>query len=435
VDRYEYVRAIRPHCSTKYAAIGWIVDEKIIVGWIYEEDDHSVSRAIDAYLDGNLHNVRLKHRVRADGKPKDTGTGIALLGLIPVNDEGEVHLLVFDFDRKGKDAKPISEAEIRGISDWMHVKTPIAFHSKSGTGAHMTVFLKNPTAVPQVTTFSKSWGFNIGGKPHQHPLLQHTEIFPKTGKKSMLWLPGEDEDPDLDEPRPHALICGTTVEEATSERSALIPLPFANGERLGKHLDIQEMNFLLGLEREAGNRNETLNRVTSFLCVHGMDCQDAGNVIRNAARASGLLDEEHEKTKDTFQRAWTDTIEKKRAEGVTIGAGKDGLPKVGKGEGETRTGGKKKKEPKVKLHMAVINEMIGSENGKATKHQFGRSGYLATELYYYEDDLDNKGLLLMEPDEMDKKVWDAHRYSIPSNHGGDLDRQRQRRKVSRATLR
>jgi hypothetical protein len=174
IDRHSLVDWLLPHCEPGTASVMYPKGKNEGPGWVNGEAD--VERAIAAYRAGTLGDERFSSMTQ-DGK-KYVIAGGTRMGLVPHRD-GMVARFCMDFDDHAGDGGNVHLAE---AVDRFLGATSIKFSSKSGKGLHCYYALAEPIAVDTFVELAKTWGFNRRGD---------IECFPKTPKRSQVWLPNE----------------------------------------------------------------------------------------------------------------------------------------------------------------------------------------------------------------------------------------------------
>ena len=171
----ELIRWLRPYCDQENAAVMYKQSGgDLSPGWVKGEED--VLRATKAFANGTLESERFES-ITKDGKTY-TIQGATRLGLVPHRDS-LVTVFCLDLDDHTGDGGHAHLHET--FSRFFGVST-LYFSSKGGKGLHGFFRLREPMPVRDFVAWLKAWGFNRDGEP---------EVFPKTGKLTQVWLPGE----------------------------------------------------------------------------------------------------------------------------------------------------------------------------------------------------------------------------------------------------
>ena len=111
----------------------------------------------------------------------------------------------------------------------------IKFASKGGKGLHCYYALAEPMPVEAFVEWAKAWGFNRRGD---------IECFPKTAKRSQVWLPNEPNE-----------FGGDAHHSGSTDTCVITQLPAAPTKRLNK----ETLDFCRGFIAP-GYRNDALNK-------------------------------------------------------------------------------------------------------------------------------------------------------------------------------
>ena len=240
-------------------------------GWVQTPAD--VDRAVDAWRNGTLPTERFAS-ITKDGK-RYTVTNGTRLGLVP-HRNGIVARFCLDFDDHKGDGGNVHL--VKAIERFLGAES-IKFTSKGGKGLHCLYALDQPLPVEQFVEWAKAWGFNRRGD---------IECFPKTVKRSQVWLPNE--------PNENG---GDAYRSGTLESCVIKELPPAPSRRLNK----ETLDFLRGFVAP-GYRNDALNRAAYHCAKQRMAEGEAGKLCARGARLCGLLNDEPDKSKTTFENGY-----------------------------------------------------------------------------------------------------------------------------------
>jgi putative DNA primase/helicase len=144
---------------------------------------------------------------------------------------------------------------------------------------HCLYALAEPMPVEQFVEWAKGWGFNRRGD---------IECFPKTVKRSQVWLPNEPNENGGDAHR-----------GGTPESCVIKELPAAPSRRLNK----DALDFLRGFVAR-GYRNEALNRAAYHCGKQRIPDGEARKLCARGACLCGLVADEPEKSKATFDSGY-----------------------------------------------------------------------------------------------------------------------------------
>jgi hypothetical protein len=186
------------------------------------------------------------------------------LAFVPHRDGGVVRVC-FDFDDHEGDGGNVHLAD---RVDRFLGASSIRFTSKSGKGLHCFYALAEPMAIEAFNEWSKSWGFNRRGD---------IECFPKTEKRSAVWLPNEPNERGGDR-----YLCGTI------DSCIIRQLPKAPSKRLAK----PTLDFLRGFVAP-GYRNDALNSASYHCAKARIPESEARSLCLRAADLCGLLSAQH----------------------------------------------------------------------------------------------------------------------------------------------
>lgn len=305
IDRHRLVDWLLPHCEPGTASVMYPKGKSEGPGWVNGEAD--VERAIAAYRAGTLGEERFSS-ITQDGK-KYVIAGGTRMGLVPHRD-GMVARFCMDFDDHDGDGGNVHLAE---AVDRFLGATSIKFSSKSGKGLHCYCALAEPLEVDKFVEWAKAWGFNKRGD---------IECFPKTSKRTQVWLPNEPNEQGGDTYR------GGSLEDAVVDK-----LPAAPTRRLNK----ATLDFLRGFVAK-GYRNDALNKAAYHCAKQRMPESEAGKLCGRASGLCGLLDEEAEQSKATFKSGYHAGSEEVRQRPPKVTADRNASPDLLRGLGCTDYG-------------------------------------------------------------------------------------------------
>jgi hypothetical protein len=233
LDRLALLDWLLPHCEPGTASIMYPKGKSDGPGWANGEAD--VARAVDAYRAGTLSAEQFSS-ITLDSKQYVISGGTRL-GLVPHRD-GMVARFCLDFDDHDGDGGNVHLAQ--AIDRFLCAES-VKFTSKGGKGLHCYYALTEPMPVEAFVEWAKSWGFNKRGD---------IECFPKTPKRSQMWLPNE--------PNEHG---GDAYRGGDLESCVIAVLPAAPSRRLNK----ATLDFLRGFVAP-GYRNDALNKA-AYQCA------------------------------------------------------------------------------------------------------------------------------------------------------------------------
>ncbi len=172
IDRLQLLDWLLPHCEPGTASILYPKGSTAGPGWVQTPDD--VERAVAAYRNGTLPAERFGS-VTKNGKRYTIANGTRL-GLVPHRD-GVVARFCLDFDDHDQDG---GNVHLVAAVDRFLVAESLKFTSKGGKGVHCLYALAQPMPVEQFVEWARAWGFNRRAD---------IECFPKTAKRTQVWLP------------------------------------------------------------------------------------------------------------------------------------------------------------------------------------------------------------------------------------------------------
>ncbi len=271
LDRLALLDWLLPHCEPGTASVMYPKQAKEGPGWVQTADD--VERAVAAWRAGTLTSERFAS-ITQNGK-RYTITNDSRLGLVPHRD-GAVARFCLDFDDHDGDGGNVHLVE--SVDRFLQAES-IKFTSKGGKGLHCLYALAEPMPVEQFVEWAKGWGFNRRGD---------IECFPKTVKRSQVWLPNEPNENGGDAHR-----------GGTPESCVIKELPAAPSRRLNK----DSLDFLRGFVAR-GYRNEALNRAAYHCGKQRIPDGEARKLCARGACLCGLVADEPEKSKATFDSGY-----------------------------------------------------------------------------------------------------------------------------------
>ena len=302
LDRLALLDWLLPHCEPGTASIMYPKGKSDGPGWANGEAD--VARAIAAYRAGSLCAEQFSS-ITQDGKRYSIAGGTRL-GLVPHRD-GLVARFCMDFDDHDGDGGNVHLAE---AVDRFLGATAIKFTSQGGKGLHCLYALAEPMSVETFVEWAKAWGFNKRGD---------IECFPKTPKRSQMWLPNE--------PNEHG---GDAYRGGEFETCIVTKLPDAPTRRLNK----ATLDFLRGFVAK-GDRNDALNKAAYHCDKQRMPESEAGTLCGRASRLCGLLADEAEQSKATFRSGFRAGSEEIRQRPPKVTADRTASPDLLRGLGCT----------------------------------------------------------------------------------------------------
>lgn len=256
-----------------------------IFGWVHSAEE--VTRCLEAWREGRLSELTVTV-IRKSGEVYGI-QGPDRVGVV-LHRDGKVGRFALDYDCKEGGRSTI---ELRAIiSRWLN-SLGIVFASKSGRGFHVFYALREPATIDGFLSWSRSWRFNRPGQP---------ECFPKTTGMTAIWLPNEPNE-----------VGGDRYCEGNPDSATLDCLPPTLPRRLGD----ENVRFLRG-ECLPGERNERLNSTAFCLAQAGVPEEEARELCLWAAELCGLLSDEPEKTRRTFEDAYRKGGEKKRSRPAVV---------------------------------------------------------------------------------------------------------------------
>lgn len=304
-DRFALLDWLLPHCEPATASVMYRKAASDGPGWVNGEAD--VARAVAAFRDGTLAAEEFAS-ITQDGK-RYTIAGGTRLGLVPHRD-GHVARFCLDFDDHDGDGGNVHLAE--AVDRFLGAEA-IKFTSKGGKGLHCQYALAEPVAVEAFVAWAKTWGFNRRGD---------IECFPKTVKRSQIWLPNEPNEQG-----------GDTYRGGTPESCVVAALPAAPSNRLNK----ATLDFLRGFVAP-GYRNETLNKAAYHCAKQRLSESEARRLCLRGAELCGLSADEPEQTQTTFVSGYHAGSEEVRARQPKVTDDRTAAPDLLRGLGCTDYG-------------------------------------------------------------------------------------------------
>jgi putative DNA primase/helicase len=274
IDHLALLDWLLPYCEQDTISVMYDKARGNGPGWVNGADD--VARAIAAHRRGTLADARFC----LDFDDHD-------------GDGGNVHLAAAVDRFLGAEA--------------------VKFTSKGGKGLHCYYALPEPVGVEDFVEWAKGWGFNRRGD---------IECFPKTPKRSQVWLPNE--------PNENG---GDAYQGGTFETCQVDRLPAAPSRRLSKEV----LDFLRGFVA-AGYRNDALNKAAYVCAKQWMPETEARTLCLRGAELCGLLAEEPDKSHATFERGYRDGAEEVRLRKPKITDDRTAAPDLLRGLGCTDYG-------------------------------------------------------------------------------------------------
>jgi P4 family phage/plasmid primase-like protien len=271
IHRTALLEWLLPHCEPDSACVIYPQGKDRGPGWVQGAED--VNRAVDAWRKGTLGHEEFDSITR-DGRGYKIKGGLRL-GLVPHRD-GHVARFCIDFDGHGGQASNVHLAD--AVDRFLGAKA-VRFTSKSGRGLHCFYHLAEPLPIEAFLIWAKTWGYNRRGD---------IEVFPKTEKLTQVLLPNE--------PNPDG---GDTYKTGTFESCVVKSLPSLPTAPL-KPLNKDCLDFLRGFV-VSGYRNEALNAAAFYLAKKRIPESEARALCMRGAELCGLLAEEPEKTRHTFE--------------------------------------------------------------------------------------------------------------------------------------
>jgi putative DNA primase/helicase len=305
IDRLALLDWLWPHCEPDTASVLYRKGKDEGPGWVHGPAD--VERAVAAYRAGTLAGEEFASLTQ-DGK-RYTIAGGTRLGLVPHRD-GLVARFCLDFDDHDGDG---GNVHLAAAIDRFLGAEAVKVTSKSGRGLHCHYALAEPVSVEEFIAWAKAWGFNRRGD---------IECFPKTAKRSQVWLPNEPND-----------LGGDSYRGGSFDSCIITQLPAAPSRRLSKDV----LDFLRGFVA-AGYRNDALNKAAYVCAKQRMAETEARTLCLRGAELCGLLDEEPDKTRDTFERGYRDGAEEVRLRKPKVTDDRTAAPDLLRGLGCTDYG-------------------------------------------------------------------------------------------------
>jgi len=269
ITNVDLIRWLWPYCDQENAAVMYPKSGGVLSpGWVQGEED--VLRATKAFVAGSLEGECFQS-VTKEGKLY-TIQGATRLGFVPHRDS-MVTVFCLDLDDHTGDG---GHAHLHDIYFRFFGVNTLYFTSKGGKGLHGFFRLREPMPIGDFVAWLKLWGFNRSGEP---------EVFPKTGKLTQVWLPGEPNE-----------LGGDAYVSGDFESCVIDELP----EAPPAGLTPTTLRFLRGEEREPG-RNTKYNKVSFEFGMKGVDRAQAWKLCERASRLCGL---EPGETRTTFESGY-----------------------------------------------------------------------------------------------------------------------------------
>lgn len=305
LDRLALLDWLLPHCEPGTASVMYPKGKADGPGWVNGEAD--MARAVAAYRAGALTAEQFSS-ITQDGKQYVVAGGNRL-GLVPHRD-GLVALFCLDFDDHEGDGGNVHLAN--AIDRFLGAES-IKFTSKGGKGLHCHYALAEPMPVETFVEWAKAWGFNKRGD---------IECFPKTPKRSQMWLPNE---PNEDG--------GDAYRGGDFDSCVIAALPAAPTRRLNK----ATLDFLRGFVAP-GYRNDALNKAAYFCAKNRIGETEARTLCLRGAELCGLLAEEPDQTRTTFTSGYHSGSEEVRLRQPKVTEDRTAAPDLLRGLGCTDFG-------------------------------------------------------------------------------------------------
>jgi len=305
IDRLMLFDRLRPHCEPDAASVMYAKAKGDGPGWVNGPAD--VDRAVAAYRAGTLADETFES-VTKDSR-RYTISGGTRLGLVPHRD-GRVARFCLDFDDHGGDGGTVHLAD--AVDRFLGAEA-VRFTSKGGRGLHAYYAFVEPVAAEAFVEWARAWGFNRRGD---------IECFPKTAKRSQVWLPNEPNDAG-----------GDAHQRGTFETCVVAELPAPPTQRLSKEV----LDFLRGFVAP-GYRNDALNHAAYACGKRRVPETEARTLCLRGAGLCGLLADEPDKTRDTFSRGYRDGAEEVRARKPKVTDDRTAAPDLLRGLGCTDFG-------------------------------------------------------------------------------------------------
>jgi putative DNA primase/helicase len=305
IDRLALLDWLWPYCEPDTVSVMYAKAKGDGPGWVNGHAD--VERAIAAYRAGTLAGEEFAS-ITQDGKRYSIAGGTRL-GLVPHRD-GLVTRFCLDFDDHNGDGGNVHLAD---AIDRFLGAAAIRFSSKGSKGLHCLYALAEPIGVEAFVQWAQGWGFNRRGD---------IECFPKTSKRSQVWLPNEPNDQG-----------GDVYQGGTFESCVVARLPTAPTRRLNK----ETLDFLRGFVAP-GYRNDALNKAAYVCARQRLSETEARLLCLRGAELCGLLAEEPEQTKTTFASGYHSGCEEVRQRQPKVTDDRTAAPDLLRGLGCTDYG-------------------------------------------------------------------------------------------------
>jgi P4 family phage/plasmid primase-like protien len=285
LDRQQLLEWLLPYCENNTVCVMYPKGKSDGPGWVNGQEDSQ--RAINAYRAGSLASESFDS-ITQDGKQYRITNG-SRLALVP-HLEREVSRICFDFDDHDGDGGNVHLAD--RIDRFLGAKS-IRFTSKGGKGLHCFYALAEQMDIESFIEWASAWGFNRRGD---------IECFPKTDKRTAVWLPNDPNDRG-----------GDTYQCGTIESCVLSQLPDQPSKRLNK----LTLDFLRGFVAP-GYRNEALNKAAYHCAKARIPETEAQNLCLYGAELCGLMAEESDKSRRTFESGFRAGLEDVRVRPVKV---------------------------------------------------------------------------------------------------------------------
>ncbi|MFN3297553.1 AAA family ATPase [Caldimonas sp.] len=266
-DRFALFDWLWPACEPDQASVLYLKGAEPGPGWIAGEAD--VQRALAAWRSGTL-TCEAFDSVTQDNRPYRILAGTRL-GLVPHRD-GQVSRFCIDLDDHAGDGGNVRLAP--AVNRFLGSKG-LFFTSKSGKGLHCFYDLAQPMPVEAFIAWAKAYGFNRQGD---------IECFPKSEKKSQVWLPNDPNDAG-----------GDMHVGGDFDSCVLRELPAAPSKTLSK----DTLDFLRGFVTQP-DRNTAMNKAAFECARRGIAEAEARTLCMRGAELCGLYAEEPGQCETTF---------------------------------------------------------------------------------------------------------------------------------------
>ena len=305
IDRLLLLDWLQPHCEADTASVMYSKRSGDGPGWIHGAAD--VDRAVVAYRASTLANEEFAS-ITQDGRRYTIAHGTRL-EFVP-HRGGAVARICLDFDDHDGDGGNVHLAD--AVDSFLGAEA-VRFTSKSGKGLHCYFMLAEPIGVEAFIEWAKAWGFNR---------RCDIECFPKSPKRSQVWLPNESNESG-----------GDTYKAGTFDSCVVAKLPAAPTKRLNK----ETLDFLRGFVA-ASCRNEALNKAAYVCAKQRLGETETRSLWLRGAELCGLVAEEPEQTKTTFTSGFRSGCEEVRQRQPKITEDRTAAPDLLRGLGCTDYG-------------------------------------------------------------------------------------------------